>query len=72
MPCPTDDSPETLGGLIYEAAGNVPEAGDTIELDDLTFEVVSVEDQRILSAFIRSAAPLPGWPQANGNPGEEE
>jgi len=61
---PDDDSPETLGGLIYEAAGNVPDAGDTISVDDLTFEVLNVEDQRIMSAIIRAAVPLPGWLQS--------
>jgi CBS domain containing-hemolysin-like protein len=59
-----DDRPETLGGLIYEAAGNVPDAGDTVSVDDLTFEVLNVEDQRIMSAIIRAAAPLPGWIQS--------
>ncbi|MBD3222882.1 CBS domain-containing protein [bacterium] len=57
-----EDTPETLGGLIYEAAGNVPEVGDTVAAGELTFEVLAVADQRITSALIRADEPLPGWP----------
>ncbi|MEZ4387642.1 MAG: hemolysin family protein [Candidatus Krumholzibacteriia bacterium] len=66
LPLPDDAYPETLGGLIYESAGNVPDPGDTVAFADLTFEVVTVEDQRILAAIIHSETPLPGWAQAVG------
>jgi len=66
LPLPDDDVPETLGGLLYEAAGNVPAPGDTVALDDLVFEIVAVEDQRIKTALIRSPQPLPGRPQGSG------
>ena len=56
-----EESSETLGGLIYEAAGSVPEAGDTVALADLEVTVEKVEDQRIVQAVIRAEAPLPGW-----------
>jgi len=65
LPLPEDDVPETLGGLLYEAAGNVPAPGDTVALDDLVFEIVAVEDQRIMTALIRSPQPLPGRPQGS-------
>ncbi len=56
-----DDSSETLGGLIYEAAGSVPAAGDAVALDNLEVTVEKVEDQRIVQAVIRSPELLPGW-----------
>ncbi len=62
VPGQADESSETLGGLIYEAAGSVPAAGDTVRLGDLAVTVEKVEDQRILQAVIRSVQPLPGWP----------
>jgi CBS domain containing-hemolysin-like protein len=63
-----DDSSETLGGLIYEAAGSVPAAGDTVKVGDLDVTVEKVEDQRILQAVIRSPQPLPGWPREQPPP----
>ena len=68
VPATDDDSPETLGGLIYEAAGNVPDVGDTVTLGDLTFEILEVEDQRIMAAIIHTPEPLPGWLQREGAP----
>jgi putative hemolysin len=64
VPADPDESSETLGGLIYEAAGNVPAAGDMVRLGDLEITVERVEDQRILQATILSPQPLPGWPGA--------
>jgi CBS domain containing-hemolysin-like protein len=66
VPVDDDDAPETLGGLIYEAAGNVPEVGDTVEHGTLSFEVLDVADQRITSALLRAEEPLPGWPHRSG------
>jgi len=59
-----EESSETLGGLIYEAAGSVPAGGDTVALDNLEVTVEKVEDQRIVQAVIRSPELLPGWPDS--------
>ena len=64
VPADEDDPSETLGGLIYEAAGNVPAAGDAVAVADLEVSVEKVEDQRILEVVIRAPEPMPGWPQA--------
>ena len=53
---------ETLGGLVYEAAGKVPTRGDTVTVAGLEMVVDSVEDQRILRVRIASPEPLPGYP----------
>jgi CBS domain containing-hemolysin-like protein len=42
-----EDVADSLGGLLYHEIGHVPEMGDTTEIDGLTFEVLSVERQRI-------------------------
>ena len=63
VPTENDESVETLGGVIYEAAGNVPAAGDTVAVADLEVTVEKVEDQRIVQVVIRAPEPLPGWPE---------
>lgn len=55
------DTSETLGGLIYEAAGNVPVAGDHIQVAGLEITVEAVEDQRIMRILLRSPQVLPGY-----------
>ncbi len=55
------DGNETLGGLVYEAAGKVPVAGDRVTIAGLEVEVEAVEDQRILQVTLRAPEPLPGY-----------
>ena len=57
---PLDDGSETLAGLVYEAAGKVPERGDEVEIAGMSVKVERVEDQRILEVLISSNGPLPG------------
>lgn len=52
---------ETLGGLVYEAAGNVPQAGDELPVAGFSVTVEDVADQRLLRVLLRSPAPLPGY-----------
>ena len=52
---------ETLGGLIYEAAGNVPEKGDLIEMAGFAVTIEAVEDQRIMQILMKSSQVLPGY-----------
>ncbi len=52
---------ETLGGLIYEAAGNVPEQGDQTEVAGYSISIEAVEDQRIMRILLRSPHVLPGF-----------
>lgn len=55
------DNSETLGGLIYEAAGNVPVRGDLIEVAGYSIAVEAVEDQRIIRILLKSPQVLPGY-----------
>ena len=52
---------ETLGGLIYEAAGNVPAAGDAFQVAGFQVTVEDVVDQRLLRVLLQAQAPLPGY-----------
>ena len=61
VPLPAEEGSETLAGLVYEAAGRVPEVGDVFEIGGLSVTVEEVEDQRILRVRVVSSAPLPGW-----------
>jgi len=61
---PVDGNSETLAGLVYEAAGRVPEKGDVVRISDLSVTVVKVEDQRILEVKVQANEALPGFPRA--------
>ena len=52
---------ETLGGLIYEAAGNVPQAGDSFTVAGLGVTVEDVADQRLVRVLLTSPVPFAGF-----------
>lgn len=52
---------ETLGGLIYEAAGNVPHAGETFTVAGLGVTVEDVADQRLVRVLLSSPVPFAGF-----------
>jgi CBS domain containing-hemolysin-like protein len=54
------ETSETLGGLIYEAAGKVPDSGDRIEVGGYHITVEKVADQRIVRVLLEADTPLPG------------
>ncbi|MEM9996803.1 MAG: hemolysin family protein [Bacteroidota bacterium] len=50
---------ESLGGLVYHLAGEVPDEGDTVQFEELEIEVESVEQNRIRQVLVRrGVAPL--------------
>ncbi len=49
---------DTIGGLIYERLGDIPKAGDTLQLGAATVTVVAVRGHRIQSVRIESPEPL--------------
>ncbi len=55
------ETSETLGGLIYEAAGNVPEKGDRVEVAGFVIDVEEVADQRLMRVLLTAPEPLPGF-----------
>jgi len=60
------ETSETLGGLIYEAAGNVPTSGDRLEVAGYAVTVEEVADQRILRVLLEADQPLPGYQRRTG------
>lgn len=44
---------DSLGGLLYKSIGRVPRVGDRVAHGSLTFEIVSVQRQRIDKVLIR-------------------
>ncbi len=42
----------TVGGLLYGLAGNIPRAGEGVEVDGLRFTVETVQGRRILSVLL--------------------
>jgi len=55
------DSSETLGGLVYEAAGKVPEKGDRVLVAQYRITVEDILDQRIRRVLLHSDSPMPGF-----------
>jgi small subunit ribosomal protein S9 len=43
---------ETLGGLVYHCAGDIPEEGDEVTYEDLRMRVVRVDNHRIVEVLI--------------------
>lgn len=60
---------ETLGGLVYEAAGNVPQAGDELAVAGFSVTVEDVVDQRLVRVLLRAPAALPGFARREGDRG---
>lgn len=68
VPLPVEEGSETLAGLVYEAAGKVPEVGDEVRIGELAVAVEAVEEQRILRVLITAPAALPGWAARGDEP----
>ncbi len=51
---PTDES-DTLGGFIYDQLGKVPVVGEKVEQGGFVFEVLEVNDRRILKVKVTHA-----------------
>lgn len=48
----------TVGGLITEIAGHIPQRGETVEAEGLRFEVMQSTDRRVERVRIRRAVPV--------------
>lgn len=50
---PEEEPSETVGGLVSGLFGYVPQAGESVELDGLRFEVEKADERRILALRVR-------------------
>ncbi|MBM3658737.1 MAG: HlyC/CorC family transporter [Actinobacteria bacterium] len=57
-----DDDWETVGGLVFNLLGRVPDAGDSVESEGHVFTVERMEGQRIMSVCVRPVADAVGSP----------
>lgn len=48
---------DTVSGLVFNIAGHVPVAGETVRYEDIELRTERVEGNRILSVTVRSVAP---------------
>jgi putative hemolysin len=53
-----DETPDSLGGLLYQKIGSVPRVGDRWQAADIEFEIQSVVRQRIDKVVIRGLSSL--------------
>lgn len=42
----------TIGGFFLDKKGEIPKAGDSLEIDDLKITVMEIEDQRIITLLV--------------------
>lgn len=52
---PSEDA-DTVGGFIFEQLGRIPEAGDSFQVGDLEFRILSMSGQRISMVRVRKLA----------------
>ena len=51
-----DDGWDTVGGLVFNLLGRVPEGGETITSEGYDFTVERMEGQRIMSVLVAPSA----------------
>ena len=42
-----DDSYESIGGVVFGKLGRMPEIGDKVQIDNMSFEIMSMDYNRI-------------------------
>jgi len=52
-----DDEYETLGGLLLQEFGHLPEESEQVVIDDFTFVIVEADNRRIISVHMTRANP---------------
>jgi len=57
---------ETLGGLVFERLGEVPEIGDVVQVNGVVLEVVDIEGRRIKKVRV-TRIPVPEPPSESNN-----
>jgi putative hemolysin len=63
----TDDSAETVGGILLNEFGEIPQEGSTIRISDLVFTVKSVVGHR-MGELLVEIVPMTAKPAADGTP----
>jgi len=53
----SDEEYDTVGGLVLQAAGQLPKRGDHIHLGELTFTVLRADSRRLYSLLVERKNP---------------
>ena len=43
----SDEEFDTIGGVVLQAFGHLPERGETVDIEDLHFEVLNADSRRL-------------------------
>jgi CBS domain containing-hemolysin-like protein len=62
------DEVETVGGLIFSQLGYLPSAGESVDINGLTFHVLESDEKRVYRVRIQPATEVDGDP---GDPRQE-
>lgn len=54
---PEDESYETLGGLLFDRLGHIPQPGERLELPEALLEVIEADDRRVQRVRIEPRQP---------------
>jgi magnesium and cobalt transporter len=48
----SEDDYDTIGGLVTNGLGHLPEVGETLNIDDFNFEIAESDNRRILKLYV--------------------
>jgi magnesium and cobalt transporter len=54
----SDDEFDTIGGIVLQAFGHVPELGETVEIESLRFEVLNADSRRLRLLRVDTPEPI--------------
>jgi len=60
----SDEDVDTVGGLVIQELGRLPQRGETLVLGDLKFEVLRADSRRVYTLLVEHVLPLPDAGQA--------
>jgi CBS domain containing-hemolysin-like protein len=62
---PENHEATTVGGLVSEILGHIPQRGEVVEGDGLRFEILDATDRRVERLRVRAVQPSPQTQQMN-------
>ena len=54
----SDDEFDTIGGIVLQAFGHVPELGESVEIGALRFEVLNADSRRLRLLRVDTPEPI--------------
>jgi putative hemolysin len=66
------DTYQTLGGFVMMQLGRIPKPGDHFQVDDVRYEVMDMDGNRVDKVLVKKEAPPPEAPSEPPTPAEEK